>query len=159
MADAQTLEWKGKDEPNDQNFAPRTLAGLLADDAQAKKTGAWANSTRREFRIGDGYLHDDNAHKGELSITFAPEIPAAGEYEIFFVFTPNVNRASNVPVTVTIDGKEAKTLAVNQKPPGDGIVSLGKFTLGKGTPATVTISNKGTDGYVVVDGLQIVPVK
>ena len=159
LADGQILEWTGKREANDQPLAPLALTGLLADDARGVKTGAWVDSTRREFRIGSGYIHDDNAQKGELSITLTPDIPAAGDYEIFFVFTPNPNRASNVPVTVTIEGKTAKTLTVNQQlTTGNGLVSLGKFTLPKGAATAVTISNKDTDGFVVVDGLQVVPV-
>ncbi len=159
LADGQVLEWKGGGgEPNDQTLAARTLNGILVDDDNGKKTGDWLVSTRREHRIGTGYIHDDNAHKGELAIAFTPEISDAGDYEIFFVFTPNGNRADNVPVTVMIDGKDVKIATVNQRPPGDGIVSLGKFTLAKGTPATVTVSNKDTNGYVVVDGVQVVKV-
>lgn len=156
VADGQILEWQGKGGDNDQALAPRILNGILADDEKAKKTGEWVLSTRREYRVGTGYVHDDNARKGELSIAFAPEIPEAGEYEIFFVFTPNTNRASNVPVVVNINGQDVKAISVNQKPPGEGIVSLGKFTLPQGTATTVTISNKDTDGYVVVDGVQAV---
>ena len=156
LADGQILEWQGKGADNDQALKPRTMNGILADDETAKKSGGWLLSTRSEYRVGTGYIHDDNAHKGELSIAFAPEIPEAGDYEIFFVFTPNTNRADNVPVVVSIEGKDVKTISVNQKPPGDGIFSLGKFALAKGTPATITISNKGTDGYVVVDGVQVV---
>ncbi len=158
LADGQVLEWKGQSEPNDQTLVPRTLTGIVVDESAAKKTGEWTVSTRTEYRIGTSYIHDNDANKGELSIAFTPEIPAAGEYEIFFVFTPNGNRASNVPVTVTIDGKEAKSVTVNQKPPGDGLFSLGKFTLPQGAATTMTISNKGTTGYVVVDGVQVVPV-
>ncbi len=156
LADGQILEWQGKNEPNDQTLAPRTMNGILADDEKARKTGEWTLSTRSEYRIGTGYIHDDNAHKGELSIAFTPDIPDAGDYEIFFVFTPNANRADNVPLTLSIDGKDVKTFSVNQKLPGEGLFSLGRFTLSTGTPATVTVSNKDTNGYVVVDGVQVV---
>lgn len=159
LADGQILEWKAKEEPNDQTLAARNLDGILVDDPQGKKIGDWVDSTRRERRIGEGYIHDDNAHKGELSIAFTPEIPEAGDYEIFFVFTPNGNRADNVPVKISINGQEVKSLNVNQKPPGDGLFSLGKFSLPKGTGTTVTISNQDTNGYVVVDGVQIVKAK
>ena len=32
------------------------------------------------------------------------DIPARGEYELIFHFTPNKNRATNVPVTVEAGG-------------------------------------------------------
>jgi ribonucleotide reductase alpha subunit len=37
--------------------------------------------------------------------------------------------------------------------------SLGKFNLPKGKLTTVTVSNKDTDGFVVADGLQCLPVR
>jgi hypothetical protein len=40
-----------------------------------------------------------------------------------------------------------------------GAVSLGKFLLPQGKGATITVSNEGTDGFVVADGLQLVPAK
>jgi len=71
-------------------------------------------------------------------------------------YSPNPNRATNVPVTVThADG--VSTLSVNQKkdPKVDGMLhSLGRYRFEKGTPAVVTIGNEGTDGYVIVDAVQ-----
>jgi len=46
---------------------------------------------------------------------------------------------------------------VNQKSQGE--LSLGKFKLPAGKATTVTISNKDTDGYVILDGVQFKPVK
>lgn len=137
-----------------------TLAGIIVDDAQGKKSGPWVDSTRNDFRLGTGSIHDDNAHKGEVSIVLEPEVPKAGEYEIFFVFMPFKNRATNVPVTVSIAGKEAKSITVNQKlSEGDGLFSLGRFQLPEGKSTAVTISNQGTNGYVAVDGIRVVPVQ
>jgi hypothetical protein len=88
-------------------------------------------------------------------VTFTPNIPKAGEHEIFLVFTPHSNRATSVPVSVTtIDGTNSITL-VNQRT--QSVASLGKFKLAAGKSVTVQVSNKDTKGYVVVDGLQIVP--
>ena len=43
--------------------------------------------------------------------------------------------------------------------PTAGWISLGKFALPKGKQTTVTLSNKDTDGYVIADGVQFLPVK
>ena len=41
------------------------------------------------------------------------------------------------------------------KAPFDEItVSLGRFQFEKDSPATVTVSNEGTDGYVLIDAVQ-----
>ena len=53
-------------------------------------------------------------------------------------------------------------MKVNQRktPPIDGLwVSLGTFQFEKGKGGSVTISNDGADGYVVIDAVQWLPVK
>jgi len=39
------------------------------------------------------------------------------------------------------------------------VATLGKLRLPKGKSTTVTVSNVGTDGYVVADGIQFLPVE
>ena len=69
-------------------------------------------------------------------------------------------RATNVPVEIWINGKLAKTVKINQRlDSNNGFATLGKYTLPAGRKTSVTVSNKGTDGYVVADGVQFVPVK
>ncbi len=49
-------------------------------------------------------------------------------------------------------------MAVNQKNSGqDGFNSLGEYLFGE--TAVVEISNKDTDGYVILDAVQIIPAK
>lgn len=155
LADRQILEW-----PNTPRAmaAPAPLNGILIDDAETKKIGEWNSSSAVAPRIGASYVHDNNANKGALSVSFAPEIHSAGEYQLFLVFTPHANRASNVPVTITTTGGTEKSVTVNQRR-GDGLASLGKFRLSLGKSLTVAISNRNTDGFVVVDGLQLVPIQ
>ena len=62
----------------------------------------------------------------------------------------------NVPVTISVGGT-AKLVKVNEKTVAT--LTLGAFALRKGRETTVTVSNAGTDGFVVVDGLQLKPVK
>ena len=104
-------------------------------------------------RVGAGYIHDGNEHKGAASLRWTPRIPAAGEYEIVLHFPPNPNRATNVPVTVEAGGK-ATLVTINQREQS-GAVSLGKFTIAKGGAVSITLTNAGTDGYVVADGVQL----
>ena len=131
------------------------------DDEAAVKIGTWTPSLNPELcRVGGGYLHDGNAEKGSTSIVFTPDLPAAGEYEVVLVFVPNANRATRVPVTIQMTGGEAKTLLVNQRDSATkGFAPLGRFKLPKGKGTSVTISNRDTDGYVVADAVQFVPVK
>jgi hypothetical protein len=158
LADKQVLDWTGGGGNVGGKFVdPKSLPGIVLDDADAKQTGHWAESVSSTWRVGKGYLHDGNAEKGSLSAIFTPDIPTAGDYEIILFNAPNQNRASNVPVTVSIPGQPAKTVKVDQKSKGE--VSLGKFKLPAGKTTTVTVSNKDTDGYVILDGVQFKPVK
>ncbi len=160
LADKQVLDWTGPERgagPVGKFIDPKSLPGIVLDDKDAKQTGHWSESISSVWRIGHGYAHDGNASKGESSAVFTPEIPTAGDYEIILFNAPNPNRASNVPVTVSVAGQPAKTVKVNQKSQGE--FSLGKFKLPAGKTTTVTVSNKDTDGHVILDGVQFKPVK
>ena len=126
--------------------------GLVIDDADAQKTGEWIASNATAHHAGTGYIHDGNAHKGELSVRWSPDIAEAGDYEIELLFPPNPNRATNAPVIIELPGKPAQTVKVNERET-DGAKLLGKFALAKGKGLTVTLSNRDTDGYVVADGI------
>ncbi|MBA4066135.1 MAG: hypothetical protein C0501_20940 [Isosphaera sp.] len=140
-------------------LALKDVPGIAVDDAKAMKVGAWTESKHSGSYIGAGYAHDDNGGKGEKSITFDPEIPATGKYEVWLAYSGGVSRADNVPVTVfSADGE--KTVAVNMKqPPGiDGrFVSLGQFRFEKDGQSFVLISNEGTKGHVTADAVTFIP--
>ncbi|MBI5802924.1 MAG: FAD-dependent oxidoreductase [Verrucomicrobia bacterium] len=157
LADKQVLDWTGGGNAGGRFVDPKSLPGIVLDDADAKQAGHWTESFSSVWRVGKGYAHDGNASKGESTAVFTPDIPTAGDYEIILFNAPNPNRASNVPVTVSIPGQPAKTVKVNQKSQGE--ISLGKFKLPAGKTTTVTVSNKDTDGHVILDGVQFKPVK
>jgi hypothetical protein len=63
-----------------------------------------------------------------------------------------------VPVTVFQGGKTIE-LSVDQTqaiPKGAAFRSIGKVQLQKEVEAIITIRNEGTDGFVIVDALQLV---
>lgn len=78
-------------------------------------------------------------------------------YDVRLAYTPNANRATNVPVVVQHAGGAAKlTVDEKQTPAIDKrFHSLGKYRFDK--EAIVTITNDGTNGYVVIDAVQLVP--
>lgn len=137
----------------------RILAqGLLLDDDQAEKTGDWKFSTYSPNFIGKGYIHDDKQELGRRMLRFRFNVPADGEYEIRLAFPGSGGRATNVPVqiehaagttTVLVDESRAAPILDMLKP-------LGRFPFHKGQEAVVEIVNRDTDGYVIVDALQII---
>jgi hypothetical protein len=74
-------------------------------------------------------------------------------------YTANANRASSVPVTVSTR-KESKSLKMDQRkaPAVGNYAALGTFNADAGTGLRVTISNADTNGHVIVDAVQFVPV-
>jgi hypothetical protein len=162
LADKQLLEWKGGGgaSAGGKVVHAAELSGIVVNDSAAKLTGEWARGSFRSGVEGD-YQHDQNADKGKKSARFEVKIPADGKYEVRFAYVPNGNRATNVPVTVE-SAVGDKTVKVNEKltPPIDGLfISLGtyQFTAAKG--AAIVVSNEGTDGYVIIDAVQLLPSK
>ena len=134
---------------------PARLPGIVIDAAAAKRLGTWSPSTHTPPYIGDGYFTDDNNAKGSKSIRFEPKLSKPGKYELRLAYSALSNRASNTPVTVNASGG-AKTIRIDQrrKPPVDGLFfPLGTFLLDENS--TIVVGNAGTDGYVVVDALQL----
>jgi FAD dependent oxidoreductase len=159
LADGQILEWTGGATAGRVGLInPRSLKGIVLDDAHGEKSGGWLESGNAGACLaGTGYFHDGDAHKGEVSITWRPEITEAGEYEIFILAPPHGNRATNVPVTISIGTAKPVTLKINQRDAqSKGVVSVGRFKLPQGRGTTVTLSNAGTDGHVIADGVQII---
>ena len=81
-ADGQVLEWTGPTRVPRAGIDPKTLPGLVLDDADAKLTGNWATSSSLGGFVGSGYLHDSNEGKGEKTARFDLDLPAAGRYEV-----------------------------------------------------------------------------
>jgi mono/diheme cytochrome c family protein len=137
-----------------------SLRGVVVDDEQARFVGSWKRSQYTDGYVGRGYRHDDNQGQGDKTATFEPADLDPGTYEVRISYTPGSNRASNVPVKV-FSANESKTIRVNQraKPPLDGIwFSLGDYPFEKDGQAYVLVSNEGTDGHVIVDAIQFLPV-
>ncbi|MHC4403234.1 MAG: FAD-dependent oxidoreductase [Planctomycetota bacterium] len=148
------LPWGDEHEP-DPSIDPKGLSGVVIDDAELQTTGLWQQSTWSGRFLGQGYLTDGNTAKGKKSLRCRPLLPDSGRYEIRLAYSAFKNRASNTPITVqTSSGETTVRLDQRKGPAVDGLfTSLGIFDLDRNT-AEIVISNDGTDGYVVVDGVQ-----
>lgn len=159
LDDGQVLQWDGPRRKAPLGILPENLKGVVVDDQQAKLEGEWPSSGAIGPFVGTGYRHDENAGQGEKQATFSARL-MPGRYEVRFAYSAGPNRASNVPVVIHHAGGETET-TVDQKqsPPIDGLfISLGAFTFGP-EPAVIEVSNRGTNGHVVLDAVQFLPVK
>jgi hyaluronate lyase len=151
-------------------FLPVTLdapVSVTVDSNNANNTGGstatatapggspWGTSTGAGNHGGD-YYHDGNTGKGSTKyVTFTPDIPSAGNYEVFIWHVSHANRATNVPVDVNGSGGTS-TVTVNQQINGSQWVSLGTYAFAAGTAGNVVVRTTGTNGYVVADGVRFV---
>jgi hypothetical protein len=155
-SDGQVLEYSGGIPGGlARGISRKKLAGIVIDDTEAALSGAWSESISQPPYVHRGYRHDGNQDKGKKSAVFAAKIPA-GRYELRLSYSPHANRASNVPVTIE-HANGSRRVSVDQRAPLEAdFVSLGRFDFGE--RVRVTISNADTDGYVVVDAVQLLPM-
>lgn len=129
--------------------------GTIIDDVDAGKKGNWTESKFSKDYFGAGYVHDNNADKGNASIEFRTRLKESGEYEVRLAYAASGNRARNVLVTV-VDASESHRIIVDQQKAGPEKPwsTLGTFHFDSDADAVVTIRNEGSDGYVIADAVQ-----
>lgn len=138
------------------------LPGIVVDEIAADLEGAWQYSTHTPPYVGLGYLHDMKAGKGEKSVTFMPQIPQSGRYEVRLAHCHNVRRSSRTPVTIRHAHGEVTIRIDQQREPEHGKLfrSIGVFQFEAGRKGWVRISNDGTeeDKVVIADAVQFLKV-
>ncbi len=153
LADKQVLAWDAALTTTPAAAAPSSepppKGGIQVEVTAAKPTGHWITSN------AGSYLHDGDADKGTKTMTYTPDLPTDGSYDVYLRWTQNKNRATNVPVKiVTANGKQSVT--VNQREKG-GWVKIITAQFKAGATSSLTISNTGTDGHVIADAARWVP--
>ena len=141
---------------------PTSLPGIVVDETAAKLVGKWQYSTHTPPYVGLGYLHDRNEGKGEKSVTFTPDLPRDGLYEVRLAHCYNVRRATNTPLTIRhADGETSMRINQQETPEHDRLFrTLGTYRFRAGRSGWVRISNEGTVGkYAIADAVQWLPVK
>lgn len=151
LADGQILDRAGTAKVPPR--ASKELPGTTVDDANAKLTGNWSEGSSTLTSIGTGYRHDSKGADGPVSAYFETKLPKAGKYEVFLALVPNPNRATNATVTITHASGTTTAKANLRDKTETSLLSLGIFSFGEAQSASVTISNQGADGYVVIDAV------
>lgn len=137
---------------------PKTLPGIVLDDAQAELKGPWSRSSNFKPHIGTGYVHDDKRGDGQSSAIFRFKVSKAGKYDLRMAYSAHETRAKKVTVTIQ-SGERKIELTVDQTQPlpkGEVFRSVGKIELEGDAESTITLSNTGTDGFVILDAFQLI---
>lgn len=136
-----------------------TRPGLILDDQAAELEGDWTHSTHFRPYIGKGYVHDERRSDGKSRATFRFRVFAEDDYELGMAYSAHATRTTRLPVTLAGGGVEHR-LTVDQTQPlpaGETFRPLGQFRLRPGVDYTLTLSNEGTEGFVILDALQLRP--
>jgi hypothetical protein len=136
---------------------PDNLQGLVIDGREIKLKGEWTQSASLRPFVGNGYFHDGNGGKGMKSAEFPFSPVKDGIYEVRISYIPSGNRAGAVKYSVSSEQGVEERVVDQRKVVGLGEIwhSLGSFTFKAGKSYAVSLQNEGTQGYVVVDALQL----
>lgn len=160
LADKQILKWTGpKKSGYKTGLDPKSLEGIIIDEEEANLSGFSMSGHTVWPWVGVGYRHDGNSEKGHQLAKYAIKVKSTGRYEIRIGYSAHSNRATNVPVTIRhARGETTAKFNQRKKPTIQNLFhSLGNYEFKAGTTYSVEVSNKDTDGYVILDALQIVP--
>ncbi|MDO5309027.1 MAG: FAD-dependent oxidoreductase [Planctomycetia bacterium] len=156
LNDGQVLQFEHPD-----RIAPNKFSGVVIDNQDAVVKGDWETGFVSLPLVNRDYLHDKNQDKDGKSVLFEFKDLTPGQYKCYLAYSINPNRATNVPVSVKTS-KTNLTVTVNQKeaPDVDRVFKeIGVVTVAEDGNATIEVSAKGTNGFVIVDAARMVPVK
>jgi hypothetical protein len=127
----------------------------------ARLTGEWSHSTNFKPHIGSGYVFsgkpgDKTEGDGSATATFQIKAPKAGAYQLLMSYSAHETRATNVPVIVRSGSHEKGVHGRSNQPlpPGQYFQLVGDVHLESGVVTTITITNRQTAGFVIVDAIQ-----
>lgn len=137
---------------------PKTLPGIVLDDEKAELKGEWKRTANFRPHIGTGYLHDDQRGDGNSTATFRFKAPAAGRHEVKMAYSAHETRAKKVTVIIQSGTHKAELNADQTQPlpKGEAFRSIGTVELANEVESTITLSNTGTEGFVILDALQLI---
>jgi len=91
------------------------------------------------------------------SAVWTPNVPQAGQYQVYAWWSAAPNRASNATYTVT-NTQGSTPVTVNQQTNGGTWNLLGTYALAPGTTDSITLTDQA-NGYVIADAIRLVPVQ
>lgn len=127
---------------------------ITIDNPAASYSGSWATASSSSDRYGADYLYA-SVSTTVKTVTFTPNIPVAGTYNVYEWHPQGTNRVTAAPVTVNYSGG-SQTYYVNQQSGGGAFNLIATKPFAAGTSGSVVISNQGSGGTnVMADAVQL----
>ncbi len=131
------------------------LVRITLDNTDATLVNTWASSSAIGGYVGLDYLFNFAGGAGRL--TYTPNIPTDGAYEVFVNYTDGAGRATNAAYEV-VSQNGTSVRRVNQQTGGGTFQSIGIFNFIAGTSGSVTLRASDADGIVIGDAVRFVRV-
>jgi hypothetical protein len=136
---------------------PPVNSDVIVDNIDARVVGAWQTGTSSGDRYGSNYIFKSPGD-GSAYVEFTPDLPSAGQYQVYEMHPQGGNRTTAAPHTIVHDGGVA-TVPVNQQVNGGRWNYVGTFPFAAGTAGSVRISDAYTTGSVVIaDAVKFVKI-
>lgn len=168
LAQKQVLELPEVSEapPSDDSIPAKSLSGIVLDDSLAKLTGNWSQSTNFKPHIESGYVFSGEKGStltgdGKATATFRFRVPNSGRYQLLMAYSAHETRAKNVPISVS-SGSLRKDFVIDQTvslPKGKHFRLIDTVDLVADAETIIQITNSNTVGFVILDAIQLLPVK
>jgi hypothetical protein len=150
-ADGQRLSWEA---------AAGTTNGIILDQSGpgTANSGGWSLGANAGGWNGD-YWHDGATGKGTKWVSYTPNLPTNGTYEVYAWWVEASNRATNTPYDI-VHAAGTNRVLVNQRLSSGGWFKLLTTNFNAGTNGRVIIRNDGTAAgtYCIADGIRFVGV-
>lgn len=163
IAQGQVLELPDISDAPTGSIAAETLPGIVLDDTDAELQGDWSHSTNFKPHIGSGYVFSgekdaERAGDGKATAVFRFKVPKSGKYQLRMAYSAHETRAASVPVIVTSGSSKTEFVVDQTRPPSGQLFRfLGHVQLDSEVETTITVNNRHTEGFVILDALQLLP--
>jgi uncharacterized lipoprotein YddW (UPF0748 family) len=140
-------------------FCAAQAQTIIVDDQDARFSSAagWTQSTDSPERHAATYRETASVLSATSSVSWTPDLPAPGNYDVAVWFTDGSDRASDARYTLNYSGG-SQTHEVDQRTSGGQWVPLGAFAFDAPSTEGVALSNQSStaDKKVIADAVRFV---
>lgn len=131
---------------NDYSVYPMVIDNT---DTACTKSGTWTSGTVAALKIGGNYLYKAGSSTGTATVTWTPDIPASGPYDVYVFYQMGTNRNTAAAFKVVYNGGTLDTTQnqYHSLPDQGGWFKLNTSPLqfAAGTAGYAQVSNNSTD--------------
>ncbi|MCP4309672.1 MAG: hypothetical protein GY790_00280 [Bacteroidetes bacterium] len=130
-----------------------------SDKAFVQYSGLWEQTSVSGMAGLFKYRHKQASPEKGAQCTYNLQVVESGTYKICLMYFPDEKNASNA--TITVKHSEGEDVVKWNFRQGDRLgfaVEIGAYPLVKDKPASVTISNRDSDGFIVADGVGFIKI-